>query len=75
MLAPLYAMARRSACVLRFNMATEGGWDLGCSAACLVAAAVLSAGASFRLPILLALVAVVTIAAMLRRWYALGVVR
>lgn len=70
MLAPLYVMARRSACVLRFNMATEAGWDLGCSAACLVAAAMLAGGASFRVPILVGLLAVGTIAAMLRRWYA-----
>ena len=70
MLAPLYAMARRSACVLRFSMATEGGWDLGCSAACLVAAAVLATGASFRLPILLGLAAVLTMSLMLRGWYA-----
>lgn len=70
MLSPLYAMAQRSACVLRFNMATEGGWDLGCSAACLIAAAALALDASFRLPILLGLAGIATIALMLRRWYA-----
>lgn len=70
MLAPLYAMARQSPCVLRFSMATEGGWDLGCSAACLTAAAMLGAGASFRLPILLGLAAVAAMAVMLDRWYA-----
>ncbi|MEO0033323.1 MAG: hypothetical protein RIS94_3081 [Pseudomonadota bacterium] len=70
MLAPLYAMARSSPCVLRFSMATEGGWDLGCSAACLITAALLGAGASFRLPILLGLAAIAVMALMLDRWYA-----
>ncbi|MCW1384000.1 MFS transporter [Novosphingobium sp. KCTC 2891] len=72
MLAPLYAMARHSNCTLRFNMVTEGGWDLGCSAACLAAAAALHAGAGFAVPILTGLVAVATIAALLRRWYRGG---
>lgn len=72
MLTPLYGMARRSPCVLRFNMATEGGWDLGCSAACLLAAAVLQAGGTFRLPILVGLVAVLTMALKLRGFYARG---
>lgn len=70
MLAPLYAMARQSPCVLRFSMATEGGWDLGCSSACLIAAAMLAGGASFRLPILLGLAAIASMAWMLGRWYA-----
>lgn len=70
MLAPLYAMARQGPCVLRFSMATEGGWDLGCSAACLTAAALLASGAGFRLPILLGLAAIAAMAWMLDRWYA-----
>lgn len=70
MLAPLYAMARQSPCVLRFSMATEGGWDLGCASACLIAAAMLAGGASFRLPILLGLAAIAAMALMLGRWYA-----
>ncbi|KPF89398.1 hypothetical protein [Novosphingobium sp. AAP93] len=69
MLAPLYAMARQSPCVLRFSMATEGGWDLGCASACLVSAALLAAGFSFRLPILLGLAAIAAMASMLDRWY------
>ncbi|MEN9718339.1 MAG: hypothetical protein RIQ99_1217 [Pseudomonadota bacterium] len=70
MLSPLYAMAQRSNCVLRFNMNTEGGWDLGCAGVCLTTAALLAGGFSFRLPILLGLVGIATIAAMLARWYA-----
>ncbi|WP_068074951.1 MFS transporter [Novosphingobium lentum] len=70
LLSPLYGMAQRSACVLRFAMATEGGWDLGCAGACLIAAAALQLGAGFRLPILLGLAAVSAITLMLRHWYA-----
>ena len=69
MLAPLYAMARQGPCVLRFSMATEGGWDLGCSAACLTAAALLAGGAGFHLPILVGLAAIAAMAWMLDRWY------
>jgi MFS family permease len=70
LLAPLYAMARRSACPLRFAMATEAGWDIGCSLACLVAAGALALGASYAWPILTGLVGVATVTLMLARWYA-----
>lgn len=69
MLSPLYAMAQQSRCTLRFNMATEGGWDLGCSAACLIAAAMLASGFGYSLPILLGLGAISAIAWGLTRWY------
>ncbi len=70
LLAPLYAMARRSACPLRFAMATEAGWDLGCALACLLAATTLALGASFAWPILAGLAGVATVMLMLVRWYA-----
>ncbi|HQS97189.1 MAG: MFS transporter [Novosphingobium sp. 17-62-19] len=69
MLSPLYAMAQRSRCTLRFNMATEGGWDLGCSTAALVAATILHFGFGYTLPILLALGAIGAIWWGLARWY------
>lgn len=69
MLSPLYAMAQRSQCTLRFNMATEGGWDLGCSSAALVAATILHLGFGYTLPILLALVAIGAIWWGLAQWY------
>ncbi|MBB4613201.1 MFS transporter [Novosphingobium taihuense] len=69
MLSPLYAMAQRSKCTLRFNMATEGGWDLGCSTAAIVAALILTGGFGYSLPILLGLLGVATIALGLTRWY------
>lgn len=69
MLSPLYAMAQRSRCTLRFNMATEGGWDLGCSTACLVAAGMLAMGHGYSLPILMGLLGTSTIALGLTHWY------
>lgn len=69
MLSPLYAMAQRSQCTLRFNMATEGGWDLGCSTAALVAATILHLGFGYTLPILLALAAIGAIWWGLAQWY------
>lgn len=70
LLAPLYAMARASACPLRFAMATEAGWDMGCALVCLIAAATLALGATFALPILTGLAGVATVTTMLTRWYA-----
>lgn len=70
LLAPLYAMARRSACPLRFAMATEAGWDLGCASVCLIAAAALALGATYAWPILMGLAGVMTVTIMLARWYA-----
>lgn len=69
MLSPLYAMAQRSQCTLRFNMATEGGWDLGCSVAALVAAIILGTGFGYTLPILLGLGAIAAIWQGLMQWY------
>ncbi|WP_298284596.1 MFS transporter [Novosphingobium sp.] len=69
MLSPLYAMAQRSQCTLRFNMATEGGWDLGCSVAALVAAIILGTGFGYTLPILLGLGAIAAIWRGLMQWY------
>ena len=70
LLAPLYAMARRSACPLRFAMATEAGWDLGCALACMLAAGALALGTSYTWPILAGLPGVATVTVMLARWYA-----
>ena len=70
LLAPLYAMARRSACPLRFAMAPEAGWDLGCALACMLAAGALALGTSYTWPILAGLAGVATVTVMLARWYA-----
>ena len=55
----VYSMAKASGCPLRFAIATEGGWDIGCATGCLTAAAMLWAGMDFTAPILLSLVGVV----------------
>lgn len=70
LLAPLYAMARAAPCPLRFAMATEAGWDLGCTLACVLAAGALTLGAGWTWPILSGLVGVATVTIMLARWYA-----
>lgn len=70
LLPPLYAMARHSDCPLRFAMATEAGWDLGCATACLAAAASLTLGTGYRPPILIAVAAIALVVILLRQWYA-----
>ena len=50
-----YNMAKSSPCPFRFHLATEGGWDIGCFAGCLVAAALSASGAPLAIGILLAL--------------------
>jgi MFS transporter, DHA1 family, inner membrane transport protein len=64
-----YNLAKASQCPLRFNIAMEGGWDIGCCAACLVAAGLISAGVSLAVPILLALPAVAVMALLLWQHY------
>jgi MFS transporter, DHA1 family, inner membrane transport protein len=63
-------MARASPCPLRYAMATEGGWDAGCFAACVLAAAMLALGAPLELCVLLALPACLAGLVLLRRYYA-----
>ena len=55
MMARVYNLAKASPCPLRFHMATEGGWDVGCCAGCLTAAALSAAHISLSVSILLAL--------------------
>jgi hypothetical protein len=64
-----YNLAKASPCPLRFNMAMEGGWDVGCFGACLIAAGLIAAGAPLAVPILLGLPAVALMAALLWRHY------
>jgi MFS transporter, DHA1 family, inner membrane transport protein len=69
MMAPIYTAAKASACPLRFHMATEGGWDIGCCTACLVAAALAGLGLPMALSVLTALAAVFAGARWLLRQY------
>ena len=66
---PIYTMAKRSACTLRFHVATEGGWDLGGASTLLVAAFMTTYRVPLSATILLALPGVAAIAVMLRRYY------
>lgn len=60
MMAPIYNLAKASPCPLRFHMATEGGWDLGCGLGCLAAAALTAARVPLSASILLALIGAAT---------------
>ncbi|WP_435417381.1 MFS transporter [Parerythrobacter aurantius] len=68
-MARLYNLAQDSGCTLRFNMATEGGWDLGSVTASLFAAALIAAGFSAQSVIWLAAPALLATGWMLRRSY------
>jgi len=65
-----YNMAKSSPCPLRFQMATEGGWDVGCFTACLIAAALSASGVSSALGILLALPGLAAATLLLWRYYS-----
>ena len=65
-----YNLAKASPCAMRFHIATEAGWDVGCGSACLTAAGLAAAGAPLALTLLLALPALVLAAWLLRRYYA-----
>jgi hypothetical protein len=53
LMAPLYNLAKASPCTLRFHVATESAWDVGCVIASLLAAAVAGAGMSLAWIVLL----------------------
>jgi MFS family permease len=68
--AATYNLAKASPCPLRFGMAAEAGWDIGCIAGCLTAAALLAAGVPLSATLLLALPGTGVMALVLRRYYA-----
>ena len=65
-----YNMAKSSPCPFRFHLATEGGWDIGCFAACLVAAALSASGVPLAIAILLALPGMAAAMTLLWRYYS-----
>ena len=69
MMTPVYNLAKASPCPLRFHMATEGGWDVGCGAGCLAAAGLTAAHAPLSWSILLGLGGAVTGFRLLLRRY------
>ncbi len=72
LMTPVYTLAKRSPCTLRFHVATEGGWDLGGAIGLLAAALATRAGAPLSAGILQSLAGVVAIIILLRRYYATG---
>jgi MFS transporter, DHA1 family, inner membrane transport protein len=69
MMTAVYNQAKGSPCALRFHIAAEGGWDVGAASGCMVAAALLWAGAPISLGILLSLLGTAAIFVLLRRYY------
>lgn len=69
LMTPLYNLAKASPCPLRFNIVTEGAWDIGCGAACLLAAGLAAAGLSLGAAVLLALPGATAIIGLLSRYY------
>jgi hypothetical protein len=69
MMTPLYNLAKRSPCALRFHIATEGAWDVGCAGGCLAAALLIHAGVPLSGGILLALLGAGSNIVLLRRYY------
>jgi hypothetical protein len=65
----VYNLAKASPCTLRFHIAAEGGWDLGCGLGCLAAAGLLAAGGPMGLILLLSLAGAAAVATLLVRSY------
>ena len=70
LMTPIYTMAKRSPCTLRFHVATEGGWDVGGATGLLAAALATGLGVSLSASILQSLAGVAVIIIILRRYYA-----
>jgi DHA1 family inner membrane transport protein len=70
MMTAVYTQAKRSACTLRYHVATEGGWDAGGAAGCLVAALLAAVGVPLSVAILLPLLGAAWSFVQLRRYYA-----
>ena len=69
LLTAAYNLSKGSPCQFRFQFVGEGAWDLGCASGCLVAAAVIWAGAPIHAAILLCFVGVAGSFLVLRRYY------
>jgi MFS transporter len=65
----VYNLAKRAPCTLRFHVATEGGWDLGGTSACMSAAVLSYTGAPLWAAILTALAGTAASYVLLTRYY------
>lgn len=72
LMTPIYNMAQASPCPLRFSVATEGAWDIGCATACLAGAAMLAMGFSTAAPILVGVAGSIVAFALLWRRYGVS---
>ncbi|HZP79805.1 MAG TPA: MFS transporter [Pseudolabrys sp.] len=70
LLTAVYNLSKRSPCPLRFQVASEGGWDLGGASASLIAAAMLWLGAPMTAALLLPLIGIFVAYLQLGRYYA-----
>jgi MFS transporter len=68
-MAPIYNIAKGSPCTLRFHIASEGGWDMGCTTGCLLAAGFIGWGAPLGPVMLLGFVGVAAQVWLLTRYY------
>lgn len=66
----VYNQAQCAPCTLRFHVATEGGWDVGCASGLLIAALLFSLGTPFPPVLLLPLLGLAAAFVQLRRYYA-----
>jgi MFS transporter len=66
---PVYNLAKLSPCTLRFHIAAEGGWDVGCFAGCVTTAGLIQLGAPLASVMLLGFVAVGAMVMLLGRYY------
>lgn len=66
----VYNQAQRAPCTLRFHVATEGGWDVGCASGLLIAAFLIWRGVPFPLVLLLPLIGLSVAFVLLRDHYA-----
>lgn len=72
MMTAIYNQAQASPCTLRFSIATEGGWDAGSIAGCLITAGMVQLGLPLGFAIATAALGSLTSFVILRRYFADG---
>lgn len=69
MMTAVYTQAKRSPCILRFHVASEGGWDIGGASGLLTIALMVHLGLPLSFGVLTALLGAVAAFVQLRRYY------
>ncbi len=69
MMTPVYNLAKQAPCALRFHVATEGGWDVGASAACILASSLMFLGAPLSVALWLSFLGIIASTILLLRYY------